>query len=158
MDTDIANLTRFLPHAIHWNNIRWERYNKMPDVWNGKAELLPIELIFGNYLLRSPHSMLWIHLTDEKRGEPFDIWEIRVEKLQHTTPNYDEDDEEEIGEDEWENVIVEYQADVKTTVDFIKRCIFEDKMAIYLKPRLAWDSKVAERWEETHKDDDEEES
>lgn len=154
---DIQEYTKLLPKKIQWCNKQWIFYDKMPQIWHGNKELLPIELIFGNYLLRSPNAMIWVHLIDEERGEPFDIWEIRIEKLTHTNPNYDEDAEETIEEDEWENVLIENQCGVKDTVEFIKHRIFEDKMAIYLKPRLPWDSKVAEQWEATHKEENENE-
>jgi hypothetical protein len=141
------DINRSLPPTIYWGNQKWVKYPQMNLIWEGNAGQLPIELLFGNYLLRSPHSMLWIHLADEQRGEPFDIWEIRIQKLENNTPDFNENEEEILEEDDWENVIVENGCDIKTMANFLKRCIFEDKMTIYIQPRKPWDPKVANQYE-----------
>jgi hypothetical protein len=145
---EFAILMSKLPSYIHWGGKKWARYPKMRLIWDGNAGQLPIELVFGNYVLRSAHSMIWVHLVDEEKGEPFDIWEIRILKNESTRD--DDDNEEVLEEDDWDNVLIENGCDVHSMVKFLKRCIFEDKMAIYIQPRKAWDRAVAEQWESTH--------
>lgn len=139
-----------LPREIHWEKTRWVRCSQMLKIWEGDAGQIPIEIVFGNYLLRAPHSMIWVHLEDETRGEPFDIWEIRLLKHAQSDEDFDESQEEVIGDDDWDNVLVENGCDVHTMVKFLKRCLFQDKMAIYTRPREKWQRLDAEKYETEH--------
>jgi len=156
MEESGAALMAQLPATIQWCGKDWKIVPEMPEIWAGHPEKLPIELVFGNYLLRSPHAMLWVHLADEKRGEPFDIWEIRILAM---NPDQKKKvrDVETLGEDDWENVMVENSAPVSVMTQFLKRCIFEDKMAVYIQPRKPWDPQLAEQYEAEQKVEDEEE-
>ena len=136
-----SNYLRDFPLKMNWAGKIWNQWKQMEEIWTGNVSKLPLEIVFGNYLLRSSHSMLWIELVDPTRGEPFDIWEIRSSNLIDS----DKDEIEFWNEEDWENILIESNIGIQEMTDLLKQYILTDYMVLYIQERKQWDKREAEQ-------------